>query len=259
MLITASQQPVFASIKENLECLIDVLDTHPDSDWILTPEGSLSGYCANVCHEGTAEQKAEYFTALTTLETYLQQNKRSMALGTGHYEQDEFPYNQVRYYREGQLVGAYNKQRLTRTTNGLGEHYCYMMGLESSLIELSGTGPRTGTLICNDAWAMPTASPLGDSYLFNEIAGEGACCVFVSANCNTNTYSQNIYTWHENHLLTFAELHQMHIVVASASTDMIGGTVNHMQAPSGIIGPNGTWLAKCNDEGMDSVTMELDL
>ena len=59
MKITVSQQPVFASIKENLECTIDVLDTHKDSDWILTPEGSLSGYCANVCHEGTTQQKQE--------------------------------------------------------------------------------------------------------------------------------------------------------------------------------------------------------
>ena len=50
--VTASQQPVFASIKENLECIMDVLETHKTSDWILTPEGSLSGYCANVCHEG---------------------------------------------------------------------------------------------------------------------------------------------------------------------------------------------------------------
>ena len=40
--VTASQQPVFADIKENLECIMDVLETHKDSDWILTPEGSLS-------------------------------------------------------------------------------------------------------------------------------------------------------------------------------------------------------------------------
>ena len=44
MIITTSQQPVFAEVKENLECLIDVLDTHKESDWILTPEGSLRGY-----------------------------------------------------------------------------------------------------------------------------------------------------------------------------------------------------------------------
>ena len=38
MKFTASQQPVFADIKENLECIIDVLETNKDSDWILTEQ-----------------------------------------------------------------------------------------------------------------------------------------------------------------------------------------------------------------------------
>ncbi len=259
MKITASQQPVFDSVQENLECLLDVLETHPDSDWILTPEGSLSGYCANVCHEGTQEQKNEYFKALDTLETYLIKNKRSIALGTGHYEQDGFPYNQIRYYREGQLISAYNKQLLTRTHNGLGEYYFYLPGLESSIVELSNTGPRLGSLICNDAWAFPSAAPKGDPYLWNTIKDQGACCVFVSANCNAEAYDPHVYTWHENHLQLQAKLCGMHVVVASASTDMLGGTVNFMQAPSGIIGPDGEWIAKCNTQGMHSVTVEIDL
>ena len=257
--VTASQQPVFASIKENLECIMDVLETHKTSDWILTPEGSLSGYCANVCHEGTEEQKKEYFTALDKIETYLIDNKRNLALGTGHYEQDGFAYNQVRYYNEGRLVTAYNKQRLTRTKQGLGEYYYYMMGTESTVLELSGKGPRTGTLICNDAWAFPSASPDGDDYLWNKYADHGVSTMFVSANCSTDEFDPIIYTWHENHLQMHAKLNGMNVVIASASTDMRGGTISHMQAPSGIIGQNGEWMAKCKDSGMDSVTVELDI
>ena len=258
-IVTASQQPVFTSIKENLECIMDVLDTHKDSDWILTPEGSLSGYCCNVCHEGTPEQRTEYFAALDKIETYLQDNKQSLALGTGHYEQDGFAYNQVRYYAQGQLVSAYNKQRLTRTKNGLGEYYYYLMGTESSVLELSGTGPRTGTLICNDAWAFPGASPDGDDYLWNTYADRGVSTIFVSANCSTDQFDPIIYTWHENHLQMHAKINAMNVVVATASTDMKGGTIDHMQAPSGIIGQNGEWMAKCKDTGMDSVTVELDI
>ena len=92
--VTASQQPVFASIKENLECIMDVLETHKTSDWILTPEGSPRvDTVQTYAREGTEEQKKEYFTALDKIETYPIDNKRNLALGTGHYEQDGFAYN----------------------------------------------------------------------------------------------------------------------------------------------------------------------
>jgi predicted amidohydrolase len=256
MKITVSQQPVFASIKENLECILDVLNTHKDSDWILTPEGSLSGYCANVCHEGTEEQKGEYFEALSVLEKYLQENKRSIALGTGHYEQDGFPYNQIRYYYQGQLVSAYNKQLLTRTHTGLGENYYYLPGLHSMITQLSESGPTVGSLICNDAWAFPSASPKGNPYLWNDY--RDADFVFVSANCNTEEFDPVIYNYHESHLQMFAKLNSQIVFVANACTDMVGGVIEHrVQAPSGIIDPNGEWIAKCNDTGMDTVSMEI--
>ena len=40
---------------------------------------------------------------------------------------------------------------------------------------------------------------------------------------------------------------------------MMGGTIEHMQAPSGIVGQDGEWIAKCKDSGMDSVTVELEI
>ena len=67
MIFTASQQPVFDDPNENLECILDVLDTNSDSDWILTPEGSLSGYCLNQTHE---KNNPEYTEALKKLEKY---------------------------------------------------------------------------------------------------------------------------------------------------------------------------------------------
>lgn len=256
MKITVSQQPVFASIKENLECILDVLDTHKDSDWILTPEGSLSGYCANVCHEGTDEQKKEYFEALDKVEQYLIDNKRSIALGTGHYEQDGFPYNQIRYYHQGRLIGAYNKQLLTRTDVGLGENYYYLPGLQSMMFEIAQNGPLVGSMICNDAWAFPSASPKGNPYLWRDYVE--ADFMFVSANCNTDEYDPVIYDWHESHLRMFAKLNNQIVFVANACTDMRGNLIEHrVQAPSGIIDPNGEWIAKCKDTGMDSASFEI--
>ena len=59
MKISTSQQPVYSDMDKNLATIIDVLDSTTDSDWVLTPEGSLSGYCSNVCHESTEKQKSK--------------------------------------------------------------------------------------------------------------------------------------------------------------------------------------------------------
>ena len=56
-----------------------------------------------------------------------------------------------------------------------------------------------------------------------------------------------------------AKLNSMNVIIASSSTDMKGNPTKHMQSPSGIIGQDGEWIAKCKDQGMDSVTVELDI
>ena len=71
MIISASQQPVFKWVKENKECILDVLDQTKNSDWVLTPEGSLSGYCEDQTHE---TKTADYGPALQEVENYLIKN-----------------------------------------------------------------------------------------------------------------------------------------------------------------------------------------
>lgn len=255
MKISTSQQPVYADMGKNLSTIIDVLENTKDSDWVLTPEGSLSGYCANVCHESTETQKQEYFKVLDELETYLQKNKRSIALGTGHIEQDGFPYNQIRYYYQGNLIAAYNKQLLTKTANGgLGEYYYYLPGQTSLEVEVAQDF-TVGSLLCNDAWAFPSASPDGNPYLWKDYTQSN--CVFVSANCSTDELDPTIYTWHENHLQLHAKLNKQYVVISAATTDMIGNPVDFVQAPSGIIGPNGEWIDKCKNSDSDIVTVEV--
>ena len=181
--VTASSTIVFQASKKILNVIMDVLETHKTSDWILTPEGSPVDTVQTYALEGTEEQKKEYFTALDKIETYPIDNKRNLALGTGHYEQDGFAYNpQVRYYAEGRLVSAYNKQRLTRTTQGLGEYYYYMMGTESTVLELSAKVPAQVRLyvMMLGRFRKP---PDGDDYLWNKYADHGVSTMFVSANC----------------------------------------------------------------------------
>lgn len=257
MKITASQFPVTENIQDNLNNIIKVLESNPDSDWLLTPEGSLSGYCFNAIHEGTTSQKQDYFTALDELEIYLRDNKRSVVLGTGHIEQDGFPYNQLRYYYQGQLVTAYNKQLLTRTVSGLGEYYYYLAGHENVIVEIAPDFPVAG-LLCNDAWAFPGASPDGDPYLWKELSD--CKVVFVASNCAIDSHSEVVYDWHESHLRMWAMANQQYVISSTATTDMMGGTIERVQAPAGIIGPDGNWLAKCTQTTpIECVSVELDL
>ena len=258
MIITTSQQPVFAEVKENLECLIAVLDTHKESDWILTPEGSLSGYCLNQTHE---QKNKEYNEALSKLEKYLLDNKRNLLLGTGHIEPDGLPYNQIRVYRQGVCVGVYNKQLLTNDVDAMGEYYFYAPGNTCGYFYLDSTNTfKASALICNDVWAFPQVSPKGNPYFYREISQHGARIVFVSVNCCTDKHDELVYNYHESHLRLLSKQFNVHTVVSSACTDMRGeATEEKIQCPSGIIDSQGEWIRKCKDVGMDSVTAEIKL
>ena len=106
MIISTSQQPVYKQANENKKVILDVLDKTKDSDWLLTPEGSLSGYCTDQTHELKSD---EYAPALKEVEDYLIKNKRNMLLATGHVESNGLPYNQIRLYKQGQLGSQASK------------------------------------------------------------------------------------------------------------------------------------------------------
>tara|TARA_Y200000002_G_scaffold279826_1_gene233927 strand:+ start:1766 stop:2539 length:774 start_codon:yes stop_codon:yes gene_type:complete len=257
MIISTSQQPVFKEIKENKECILDVLDQTKDSDWVLTPEGSLSGYCKNQIHE---KNSSEYGPALQEVENYLIKNKRNMLLATGHVESNGLPYNQIRVYKEGQFQGAYAKQLLTNDLDAAGELFYYVAGNEPHYYYLdSDQKVIASSLICNDIWAFPRMSPKGNPYFYRDFRKYNVKVVFCSVNCNIDYLDPLVYDWHETHLRLFSREFEMYTVVSGAATDMRGEPVNHIQCPSGIIGPDGEWITKCKDTGMDIATADLKL
>ena len=93
--------------------------------------------------------------------------------------------------------------------------------------------PSTGTLICNDAWAFPSR-PMVTITSWNKYADLGVSTMFVSANCSTDEFDPIIYTWHENHLQMHAQLNGMNVVIASAPTDMRGGTISLCKHPAAL-------------------------
>ena len=256
MIITASQQPVFKQVKENYNCIHDILESTKDTDWLLTPEGSLSGYCVGRMHHATKETIDEYTEYLTKIENYCKENERNIALGTGHIEQDNMPYNEIRFYNKGNLQKYYAKQMLTHGPDFMGEYYYYLPGVRNETVVIEN-GVLAGALICNDAWAYPPASPHGNPYHWRKLKELGCQVVFVSANCTMDKLDTVVYNFHESTLRMMAKAFEFHVVVSSACTDMKGEPAPHVQAPSGIIDPTGEWIVKCKDSGMDQVTAEI--
>lgn len=255
MIFTASQQPVFNDVKENYDCIMDVLDNHKEG-WLLTPEGSLSGYCENVVHNADPDNKKKYFDCLAKLEKRLAQDKINLALATGHIESDGLPYNQIRYYNQGELIGTYAKQLMTHNDNFTGEYTYYIAGTNCNTVLLDEV-TQVGSLICNDAWAYPPVSPKGNPYLWRTYRQQGVNIMFVSANCAMQNYDELVYNWHDTHLRLMARTFEMHVIVSSACTDMNGELINHMQCPTGIIGPDGAWIKQCKNTGMETVSHEI--
>lgn len=273
--VTALQIPVTDNVKSNFKTIKRNILSHIGSDWIVTPECALSGYFAPpTLHKSDADTEETLSDCLQQLEDFQAEQRTGLVLGTGWRESDGYPYNQTRMYNnQGNLVGTYKKRLLTRGPEGGGEMYHYLPGFQPSLFYADISNEVIATsLICNDVWASPVVSPQGNPYFVNQLAGQGAQIVFVSANCNVpNPYFDPlVYAYHEVVLRTLAKQNKVYMVISNSSLTMpqyIGSTGQHVepqpvskvQLRSGIISPEGEWMAWCDDEGEDSVTLELEL
>lgn len=273
IVVTATQIPVSDYIEKNVQTLTKVIQDNKESDWILTPEASLSGYCQPPNLQSKSKEQIEKLhSALKEIETVQRSSEVGLLLGTGMIEQDGMPRNQQRVYNKyGDIISVYNKRLLTRTSDG-GETHVYLPGYTPSIFPLDENGRVLGaSLICNDAWATPRVSPEGNPYLINECARLGAEIVFVSAMCNVMDFDQTQWEWHDINLRMLAKDNDIFIVVSNSnlamgwgpndvydsSTEFESKAVDRVQVNSGIIAPTGEWIAKCKDYGEDSVTMEL--
>lgn len=255
--ITAIQTPVTRNALANSKNLTEVIEKEKGTDWLLTPEGALSGYCAppviNTCNNDNAIWTSQQEGILLNLS---QQHDMGLLLGTGWIEGDGVPYNQVRVYKVN-YIGAYSKRLLPTTLQGGGEATAYIPGWAPMVFDVDDKH-RAGVLICNDVWASPLVSPNGNPYYITEYAKMGVNILFVAVNCNVaDNWDELYYTWHENHLRMFAKSFGMKIVISGSSLDMAGKIEVPVQCPNGIIDSNGEWIQKLKDTGSDSCTIEI--
>jgi predicted amidohydrolase len=275
--ITTLQIPVSDYVERNVKTLKRNILAHKLSDWIVTPECALSGYCQPpALHNMDKTAEGKLFKALEKVNGEQEHNRTGLILGTGWVESNGLPYNQARvYHRDGHLISTYNKRLLCRGRGpvGGGETNHYLPGYEPNFFYVDPDQTVIGTtLICNDAWASPGVTPDGNPFFGWDLARQGVKIVFVLANCNVKDWDPVVYAYHESSLRLMARDNNVWVVVANSSIAMGWGphdrydpdteleqkSVERVQVSSGIIDPQGNWAAWCDDTGEDYVTLTID-
>ena len=197
MRIAGAQIPVSKDVKRNVETIKHAIDWAIDNecDFLVTPEGSLSGYLSGFNIEATKE-------ALHEIEAYAKSSTLGLCLGTLWVENEkrgDIRRNQIRFYnREGAYIGVTNK------THGVAPDETFLLhnlneGIPVHiLIGDSKTGRehlKAVGLICNDMWPHGTKSII---HMAQEI---GVDILIHSSNGARGNDRDKLYNdWHNAHL-----------------------------------------------------------
>jgi len=216
--------------------------------FLLTPEGSLSGYHSEF-------DRAEVAAAVERLRKVAGELGVGLALGTCYKEVEdgaERCYNQVRVYApEGDYLGYHAKilrcSWLSRP--GTGEMRDYV---EGSLRVFAWRDITFGVLICNDLWATPSYTTMPNPYLPWQLHRMGARLLLHAVNSGRD---QRFRPFHESSTELWARALEIPIVQANAA-DPDGGPVN---APSGAVGPDGVRHLRVPEVGEQYFTCEVEV
>lgn len=222
-----------------------------DADILLTPEGSLSGYTPHF-------DAALVSTELSRVITLARQQQVGLALGTCFKESDGLTYNQLRFYaKDGQYLGFHSKilrcGTLTEPSEGEINDFA-ATELQSFLFEQT----PIGGLICNDMWANPACTPMPDPHLSQQLAQAGARIIFhaVNGGRDGSAWAQDvIWHFHESNLRLRAESGKVWIV----TVDNCSPINMPCAAPSGVLGPDGSWICRTEAKGERFFTHTIEL
>jgi predicted amidohydrolase len=212
MRIAGLQMDVSNNIEKNESTIIKYLNNLKDEniDFLITPEGSLSGYTSQFDGEELKE-------SLARVEQMAMELNIGLVLGTCYKETikgREYCYNQARVYLpDGTFLGAYSKILTCSPLDnpGTGEIMEYVQG---SVKTFSVNDVEFGILICNDLWATPGYTTTPNPYLPWKMQESGAEVIFHIINSGTN---QKYKKFHEASVELWAMTLNMPIVEINAA------------------------------------------
>jgi predicted amidohydrolase len=245
--ISGLQMNVTSDIASNMKQIGEgiVKAAAEGADFLVTPEGSLSGYTSSFDQKLLA-------AALEKIRAEALKMKVGLMLGTCYKEivrGMEFCYNQVRVYSpEGQFIGEYSKILRCSTLDmpGTGEMTEYVEG-EPRTFEWKGS--RFGILICNDLWATPGYTTMPNPYLPWKLKQMGAQFIIHCINSGT---VQKYRPFHESS----AELWALSVKLPILEVNAAQGA-DKINARSGLIDANGERSLQVPDTGLQFFTVTI--
>jgi predicted amidohydrolase len=172
------------------------------AEWIMFPEGALSGYNKNF-------DQAKVAAALTEVMSLCRDARVIAVLGTCWQENGQFT-NEIQIIdADGKLVGRYAKHCLTYS-----EAKNYKVGDTPLVHQVNGL--KIGTLICNDLWVTPGWTDGPNPHLTLQQAKAGAQVIFHAVNSGSDLRYRD---YHESNLKVRSAEAKCPIVVVNAAGD----------------------------------------
>jgi len=291
--LSALQMLVTSDVAENERNLLAGLAraAGDEADFLLTPEGSLSGYHSDFDGEVVAAAVERVAAAAKAAGV-------GLALGTCYKERAGWPgchperlaarrgelcegstpaeptgerrfpssddplppgnsatptevcYNQVRVYTpEGEYLGYHAKILRCSSLDhpGTGEMQQFA---EGTLRTFDWRGLRFGVLICNDLWATPGFTTMPNPYFAWRLKQMGAQFILHAINSGRDLRHR---PWHEACTAMWAKAVQLPILQVNAAP----ADGEPLNAPSGVIGPDGERLISVSDCGEEYFVCQL--
>jgi len=230
------QMQVGASSKENLPKILEYIAKN-DCDFIVFPEMSLTGFKEDFSDARTAEAWRQIAAAC-------RQHYVNAIIGTGaRAENHTFIQSRI-YADDGELLGTHEK--LVPTAD---DRKHFWPG--SELRTFRRKGISFGCLIGNDFWVAPGQGPYPDMRLSHQLGERGAQVIFLSAHTGSDPHYAE---YHEVNLKLRAMESKCYIVSANAANGDAP-----LNAPSGVLSPEGEWLVRCPPTGEHCYTHDLEL
>ena len=202
--IAGAQIPVGSDIEINKKEIFKALDWAKENkvDHLLTPEGSLSGYCTD-----WKQKLPQLFESLQEVEEYQKKCGVGLHVGTNFQEREnrgDIFKNQIRHYNhKGNFQGATNKTFVLGDEGVLARNHDEEPMISVPIyhnttgLVLSGGGTPTPDafavgLICNDMWG---ANDLNERALVLKIAGDHPEIQLIFHATNGKKFEDNDFRW----------------------------------------------------------------
>lgn len=237
-----AQIPCSSNLVQNIKTIKQAIDWAVDNqvDYLITPEGSLSGYTKGF-------DTPELIQGLAEIEQYAA-NKVALCLGTMWVEKEgEFDVkrNQIRFYnKDGTFNTAVDKTIVTPRDGELG----IVAADQTFLVPLldyknaDGYPLAAGAFICNDFYGRPNYPELPRTAFYN-----GAKLFIHATNADRGVgelYDKIMDDWHTSHLQMTAYLASVPVITVDNSCTPDGTTWNGPTSSQSGVLIGGEWVVK---------------